>query len=443
MPKRGENIYKRKDGRWEGRYIRGRSPSGRAEYGYVYAGSYRECRAKRQKCLDACREAPVAASSLTLNQAAERFLADKQDDLKRSTLARYTYVLKHYILPVFGAVLLSQLTANQISEFLRRLQKNGLSGKSARDVGVLLKSILRYSAKKLDCPSPGMTVELPAYRRKQIDIFYPDEIQRLAQMIMDEPTTTGIGILLTLNTGLRLGELCALQYKDIDLRNGVVHVRKTVQRIRSGDRTSLMVLPPKSNSARRTIPLPGDMAALLQKLVQSHPNGENYLLTGKNVPMEPRTMQYQYRALLKAAGIPYRNFHTLRHTYASRCVENEVLMYFRSRKKLQGEMSLSDTIDGDDAGSALCLMDVVGSDDTMLSDMADREEQQRIRHLVDTCLTDREAEVIRRRYGLSGRLPQTQRQVAAAFGISRSYVSRIEKRALEKLEAALREHCYP
>lgn len=324
MPKRGENIYKRKDGRWEGRYIRGRSPSGRAEYGYVYAGSYRECRAKRQKCLDACREAPVATSLLTLNQAAERFLADKQDDLKRSTLARYTYVLEHYIQPVLGAVLLSQLTANQISEFLRRLQKNGLSGKSARDVGVLLKSILRYSAKKLDCPSPGMTVELPAYRRKQIDIFYPDEIRRLAQMIMDEPTTTGIGILLTLNTGLRLGELCALQYKDIDLRNGVVHVRKTVQRIRSGDRTSLMVLPPKSDSARRTIPLPGDMTALLQKLVQSRPNGENYLLTGKNVPMEPRTMQYQYRALLKAAGIPYRNFHTLRHTYASRCVERGI-----------------------------------------------------------------------------------------------------------------------
>ena len=126
-------------------------------------------------------------------------------------------------------------------------------------------------------------------------------------------------------------------------------------------------------------------------------------------------------------------------TYASRCVENEVLMYFRSRKKLQGEMSLSDTIDGDDAGSALCLMDVVGSDDTMLSDMADREEQQHIRHLVDTYLTDREAEVIRRRYGLTGDLPQTQRQVAAAFSISRSYVSRIEKRALSKLEAALRD----
>ena len=143
--------------------------------------------------------------------------------------------------------------------------------------------------------------------------------------------------------------------------------------------------------------------------------------------------------LIKAVDTfrPERNIRLA--TYASRCVENEVLMYFRSRKKLQGEMSLSDTIDGDDAGSALCLMDVVGSDDTMLSDMADREEQQHIRHLVDTCLTDREAEVIRRRYGLTGDLPQTQRQVAAAFSISRSYVSRIEKRALSKLEAALRD----
>ena len=329
MPKRGENIYKRKDGRWEGRYIRGHSPSGRAEYGYVYASSYRECRAKRQRCLDACQKAPVKTSSLTLDQAAERFLADKQDKLKQSTLARYAYMLEHYILPALGVVLVCQLTANQISDFLLRLQKGGLSGKSARDVGVLLKSILRYSAKKLDCTSPGLAVELPAYRRKQIDIFYPDEIQRLAQKIMDKQTTAarppaGIGVLLTLNTGLRLGELCALQYKDIDLRNGVIHITKTVQRIRSGDCTCLMVLPPKSDSARRTIPLPGDMAALLKKIIQSHPNGENYLLTGKSAPMEPRTMQYQYRTLLKAAGIPYRNFHVLRHTYASRCVERGV-----------------------------------------------------------------------------------------------------------------------
>ncbi len=143
--------------------------------------------------------------------------------------------------------------------------------------------------------------------------------------------------------------------------------------------------------------------------------------------------------LIKAVDTfrPDRNIRLA--TYASRCVENEILMYFRSRRKLQGEVSLSDTIDSDAAGGALCLMDVVGSDDSMLSDMADREEQVRIRELVDTCLTGREAEVIRRRYGLGGQLPQTQKQVAGVFGISRSYVSRIEKRALGKLEAALQD----
>ncbi len=130
-------------------------------------------------------------------------------------------------------------------------------------------------------------------------------------------------------------------------------------------------------------------------------------------------------------------------TYASRCIENEILMHFRSQRKLQGEVSLSDAIETDAVGNTLCLMDVVGSEDTMLADIADREEHLRIRRLVDTCLTEREAQVIHLRYGLDDRPPQTQRQVAAVFGISRSYVSRIEKRALEKLEAALTDSRSP
>ena len=130
-------------------------------------------------------------------------------------------------------------------------------------------------------------------------------------------------------------------------------------------------------------------------------------------------------------------------TYASRCIENEILMHFRAQRKLQGEVSLSEAIETDKAGNALYLQDVVGADDTMQEDLEGREDQRLIRRLVGECLTDREADVIRRRYGLDGHPPQTQRQVAGAYGISRSYVSRIEKRALEKLETALREHCYP
>lgn len=111
-------------------------------------------------------------------------------------------------------------------------------------------------------------------------------------------------------------------------------------------------------------------------------------------------------------------------TYAARCIENEILMYFRGQKKLQGEVSLSDSIDTDKEGNALQLMDVVGVDDTMLEDLHDRENALRLRGLVQACLTPREAEIIRLRYGIGGTVPLTQREVASSFGISRSYVSR-------------------
>jgi RNA polymerase sporulation-specific sigma factor len=124
-------------------------------------------------------------------------------------------------------------------------------------------------------------------------------------------------------------------------------------------------------------------------------------------------------------------------TYAARCIENEVLMYFRSQKKLQGEVSLSDTIETDKEGNALQLMDVVGVDDTMLDDIHDRDSALKLRRLVGECLTAREAKIIRLRYGLGGTVPLTQREVAASFGISRSYISRIEKRALAKLQSAM------
>lgn len=113
-------------------------------------------------------------------------------------------------------------------------------------------------------------------------------------------------------------------------------------------------------------------------------------------------------------------------------------MYFRARRKVQGEISLSESIDSDKDGNALYLMDVVGTDEDLYADLADREDKLLIRRLVRECLTEREREVIAARYGFGGAV-QTQRDVAARLGISRSYVSRIEKRALEKLEAALGE----
>ncbi len=124
-------------------------------------------------------------------------------------------------------------------------------------------------------------------------------------------------------------------------------------------------------------------------------------------------------------------------TYASRCVENEILMYFRSQRKYQGDVSLSDSIESDREGNALSLMDVISVDDDMLENLDTRDSCAKVRKCVQSCLTPREAKVVTLRYGLDGEGPRTQREIAAACGISRSYVSRLEKKALGKLREGM------
>lgn len=124
-------------------------------------------------------------------------------------------------------------------------------------------------------------------------------------------------------------------------------------------------------------------------------------------------------------------------TYAARCVENEILMYFRSQRKTAGDVSLSDYLETGKDGTALAVQDVVASEEDLFSDLAKKEDVRKLRAALDTCLTERERLVIRLRYGLGGIRPQRQQEVAAQLGISRSYVSRIEKHALEKLREAL------
>lgn len=130
-------------------------------------------------------------------------------------------------------------------------------------------------------------------------------------------------------------------------------------------------------------------------------------------------------------------------TYASRCIENEILMYFRSQKKSAGDMSLGDALDVDSEGNGLSVMDVVASEENMVEKIGDEEICARLKDCVERELTAREALIIKIRYGLDGEAPKTQRETAQVCGISRSYVSRIEKKALEKLRCALGEDAKP
>ena len=323
MARKGENIYKRGDGRWEGRYIRGRTPEGRAQYGYVYAATYSVCREKRRQRLRELPREITPSNNMTLPEAVDLFFAERERKLKESTVSRYRYVVRQYIQPQLGAAPLYTLTEQRVADFYRKLQEQGLSAKSTRDVGVLLRAILRMAAKR-GCFCTGLNAELPAYRKRQVEIFTEPEIVQLAHHIMDEPDLTGLGVLLTLNSGLRLGELCALRWSDIDLHAGFLRVEREVQRIYEKGHTRLVVQPPKSESSCRRIPLPADMLSLLAAYKPKRAGDTCLLLTGTAAPIEPRTMQNRYRSLLKRAGVPYRNFHALRHTYATRCIEQNV-----------------------------------------------------------------------------------------------------------------------
>ena len=323
MARRGENIYKRGDGRWEGRYIRGRTPEGRAQYGYVYAATYSACREKRRQRLRELPREITPSSNITLLEAVDLFFAERERKLKESTVSRYRYVVRQYIQPQLGAAPLYTLTEQRVADFYRKLQEQGLSAKSTRDVGVLLRAILR-KASKHGCFCAGLNAELPVYKKRQVEIFTEPEIVQLAHHIMDEPDLTGLGVLLTLNSGLRLGELCALRWSDIDLHAGFLRVEREVQRLYEKGHTRLAVQPPKSESSRRRIPLPADMLSLLAAYKPKRAGDTCLLLTGTAAPIEPRTMQNRYKSLLKRAGIPYRNFHALRHTYATRCIEQYV-----------------------------------------------------------------------------------------------------------------------
>lgn len=341
MPRRGENIYKRKDGRWEGRYIRGRTPAGKAEYGYVYAKSYAACREKRRKMEENIPQKPILTGEMSVAQAVAFFLSDRRSALKASTVGRYEYMANHYIIPELGTIQLRHLTAEKLSAFFRRLQDAGLSCKSARDIGVLLKTIFKVVKKKCHCDCPGRDMELPAYRGKKIEVFSDHEIAALAQKVLEMPDITGLCILLVLNTGLRLGEVCALRRNDIDYHSGVLRIERSAARVRDASGTHLVVQSPKSSSSVRLVAIPNDMLELLKTTTQNIQK-DNYLLTNTDTPMEPRTLQYRYRKLLERCGIRYRNFHAMRHTYATRCMENGVDI--KSLSELLGHADIRTTL---------------------------------------------------------------------------------------------------
>ncbi len=325
MAKRGENIYKRKDGRWEGRYIIGRKLNGQTKYASVYGKTYSEVKSKlNRKKGERLRSLP--SCSMTVLVTMEMWLALRAADVKESSYQRYKMLIDKHILPLLGGVRLSALTVNILSGFVSTLLKSGradgrggLSTKTVSDILCIIRSALRLASRNYAVDVSLFDVKAPTVQAKPIETFSEAECSILTQRVLAAPDLNGAAYLLGLNCGLRIGEICGLKWEDIDFEKRELAVRRTVLRIKTGSRTAVVIQTPKTESSVRVIPLTAEMLLLLSRLKNTRNNGA-FILSGCARPLEPRTLQYRFRVFLKRIGLKYRNYHTLRHTFATRSI---------------------------------------------------------------------------------------------------------------------------
>ena len=352
MPRRGENIYKRKDGRWEGRYIKARNGT-KVRYGYVYAKTYAEAKkilaVKRSEITLKKDAASVSVKEdITLNDMTVLWFSDNQGNLKASTLSKYRNLLYSYILPNIGMNKLCDLDYETLSDFCTMLlvsgglRQQGLSPKTVSDTLTIIKSVLKYAERRkysVDLTALDVSVKV---KTTPLRILSVPEEQSLITYLKKKNTLIGRGILLSMFTGIRLGELCALTWRDISLEQHTLHVHQTMQRIQTNDspqKTKVMITKPKSQCSVRDIPLSRAIAALFPEPAAA----EAYILTDRaDQYIEPRTMQNHFKRILKEVGMEDVHFHTLRHTFATRCIEAG--FDIKSLSEILGHASVSITL---------------------------------------------------------------------------------------------------
>jgi len=204
-----------------------------------------------------------------------------------------------------------------------RRNNAGLAPKTVNSIISVMKNIFEFTAETKQCALisfNGLNVKQP---QKQMRILSQAEQSLLTEYLLKESSNTGIGIFLSLYTGLRVGEVCALKWEDISFRDNCIHVHKTMQRIQvksnSDHKSEIIISAPKSAYSVRDVPIPDKLLLMLQER-QNAPN--TYFLTGKTtLYVEPRTMQNSFKSIIKKTGIAPANFHALRHTFATRCIE--------------------------------------------------------------------------------------------------------------------------
>ena len=270
--------------------------------------------------------------------------ADKRRYVKKSTYATYCTLIRSHLLPELGEK--DNISEEDVQEFVNRKLADGLSRKTVRDILVILKMILRYGAKHELLPERQIDVVFPPERENhEVQVLTLANQRKLMNYVKENPGYLNLGILICLAAGLRIGEVCALQWNDVDVASGIIRVNKTIQWIYLADEnerfTGIIIDKPKTRNSQREIPMTRELLSLLRPL-KKDAHGDYYVLTNAPTPTEPRTYRNYFNKVLLRLGLPKMRFHGLRHSFATRCIESKC--DYKTVSVLLGHSNISTTL---------------------------------------------------------------------------------------------------
>ncbi len=316
-----EKIYFRKDGRFEIRYHYGYKEDGSSNYKSVYGSSKKEVINAYRKLMNnyIIKNDLLIYDKTYIGYDINNWLNNAKIKTKKSTYSNYQYTIKSRIIPKFAKIKKKTLSIEIINKFTSDLLTEGLTEKTVKDILIILGQILKYGDINIKIPMPKVP-------RNEIQILKKDEQSKLEEELIENLNEGTFGIYFCLYTGLRIGELCALQWKNIDLINKKIKIKKTLIRIKNPDeqskkKTIIIMDEPKSSSSIREIPIPNFLIPIMTKLSQNITE-DTFLISGNEKFIETRTYFNNYKKILSKLDLDIYNFHALRHTFATRCIEN-------------------------------------------------------------------------------------------------------------------------
>lgn len=283
---------------------------------------------------------------IPFSQVAALWKGDKRQYVKPSSYAVYVHHLNKHLLPYFGGR--TCIAEDDIQAYANHLLATGLSVKTVKDVLLVLKMVHRHGERMGLWRHLDFRVHFPtsAEEKKACPVLTVPQQKRLLQYLQNHFSFRNLGLLICLHGGLRIGEVCGLQWKDLDVVSGEIHIRKTVSRIWISDGAEkvyrLSIGTPKTAASVRDIPITKALAALIRPL-RKIVNPEYFVISNEAQPLEPRYYRDYYLKLLRELGIPPIRFHALRHSFATRCIESKC--DYKTVSAILGHASIATTLD--------------------------------------------------------------------------------------------------